>query len=59
MITKEPDEEEAFTVTNATAVWPSKANQALAVDAMKPLKARVYQQKWSSHYIGSKMMTFR
>jgi TRAP-type C4-dicarboxylate transport system substrate-binding protein len=57
MITKEPDEEEAFTVTNATAVWPSKANQALAVDAMKPLKARVYEQKWNSHYIGSKMMT--
>jgi TRAP-type C4-dicarboxylate transport system substrate-binding protein len=57
MITKEPDEEEAFTVTNASAIWPSKANQALAVDAMKALKARVYEKKWNSHYIASKMMT--
>jgi TRAP-type C4-dicarboxylate transport system substrate-binding protein len=56
MIVQEPEEEEALTLTNAAAVWPSKANQALAADALKPLKQRLYAQKWNSQYIASKMM---
>jgi TRAP-type C4-dicarboxylate transport system substrate-binding protein len=50
-------EEDSFTVTDASQIWPSKEAEAKAVDALKPFKARIYNDVWGSHYITSKMMT--
>jgi TRAP-type C4-dicarboxylate transport system substrate-binding protein len=56
MVVGEPEEEEAFGVTNAAAIWPSKLNQALAAEALKPMKQKIWAEKWNSQYIASKMM---
>ena len=47
----------SLAVTEAPGVWANKADQAKAVDALKPFKTKQYREAWGSHYVATKMMT--
>ena len=50
-------QEASLAVTEAAGVWPSKENQAKAVDALVPFKRKLYSEVWKSQYVATKMMT--
>lgn len=50
-------QEMSLAVTEAPGVWASKADQAKAVEALKPFKEKLYRDVWKSEYIATKMMT--